>query len=435
MGKNFLCLAAMFCISVGLCAQLNESFNDGNFTVNPVWSGNVADWQVVASSDAGTGATGSNTLRLNVAAGSGATYLSTQVTGGWGPAQSWGFFVGRRSQAYTAANHVFIWLWASEANLLSASINGYRIRIGDDAGGDELVLQKIVNGAATDILVSASSLANGLTDVGFLLRVTRSSTGNWQLFTSALPSANGTGAIASDVPNAANANVLQGAVTDNTFSVFNDGYLGFVNAYGSGTAARAAQEFDQVQLSFTNNSLPVRLNNFNAASTAAGAYLRWDVLEETNVRAYEVQGSGNGIVFTTFGSIPAAGKINYGLVTAESNFYRLRIIDHDGSFTFSPVISLRIKTGGALKIIHDGGGGIRIQHPAVPGRSMLRIMNAAGRLLEERSVPPNASITTLNVAALPRGWYVVEWISPDQHTGTSSRHLNRSRLFTSFSSL
>jgi hypothetical protein len=435
MGKNFLCLAAMFCISVGLCAQLNESFSDGNFTANPAWSGNVADWQVVASSDVGTGATGSGTLRLNVAAGSGVTYLSTHVTGGWGPAQSWGFFIGRRSQAYTAANHVLIWLWASDANLLAASVNGYRIRIGDDAGGDEMVLQKVVNGTATDILVSTNAMTNGITDVGFLLRVTRSNTGAWQLFTSALPSANGTGAIASDVPNAANASVLQGAVTDNTFSAFDNGYVGFVNAYGSGTAARAAQEFDQVQLSFANNSLPVRLSNFSATSTTAGAYVRWEVLEETNVKAYEIQSSGNGTVFTAIGALPAMGRSNYELATAKSNFYRLRIIDQDGSSVFSPVVSLRIKASSALKIIYEGAGSIRVQHPQVPGQSTLRIMNAAGRLVEERSIPPNAGTTKLNIAALPRGWYLVEWMCPHQHIGVSSNHLNLSRLFTSFSSL
>lgn len=404
MGKNFLCLAAMLFISVGLCAQLNESFSDGNFTVNPAWGGNVVDWQVVAASDVGAGAAGSNTLRLSVAAGSGSTYLSTQVTGGWGMAQSWGFFVGRRAQAYTAANHVFIWLWSSEANLPAASINGYRIRIGDDAGGDEIVLQKVVNGTSTDILASANALTNGITDAGFLLRVSRSNGGAWQLYTSPLPVANGTGAIATDVPNAANANVLQGAATDNTFSVFDNGYVGFVNAYGSGAALRAAQEFDQVQLSFTNNSLPVRLNNFNATSTGNGVRLYWNVLEETNVKAYEIQSSANGILFTAAGSIEATGKKGYEFIAAKNTFYRLRIIDEDGRFSFSHIISLRIKAD-TLKIMYNGPANIRIQHPPSPAQSMLRIMNAAGKLIEERSIPPNTSITILNTGRFSSGIY------------------------------
>jgi hypothetical protein len=430
MGKNFSCLAAMLFISISLCAQLNDSFSDGNFTGNPAWGGNVADWQVVTSSDVAAGAVNSSTLRLNVATGSGSTYLSTQVTGSWGPAQAWGFFVGRRGQAYTAANHCIIWLWASEANLLSASINGYRIRIGDDAGGDDLVLQKVTNGAVTDILTSTTTLPNAITDAGFLLRVTRSNAGVWELFTSVLPTASGTGAVATDVPNAANASVPQGTVTDNTYTVLDNGYAGFANIFGSGAAARAGQEFDQVQLSFANNSLPVRLENFTAFSFDAGVRLSWDVLEETNVRAYEVQGSNNGSAFIIIGVLKAVNKKHYDFAysnTSQLQFYRLKIIDVDGSISYSNTISIRIKTAVLFKVIHAGNT-VRIEHPALPAKSVFRVVSAEGRLVKEYFILPNAIQTTLNIAALPRGWYCLTVI-----TGGHQRSL--SRLFTSLSSL
>jgi hypothetical protein len=417
MGKNVFCLAAMLFIYVGLSAQFNESFSDGNFTANPVWAGNVADWQVVASSDVAAGAVGSNTLRLNVATGSGSTYLSTQLTGSWGLGQSWAFFVGRRAQAYTAANHTFIWLWCSQANLLGATASGYRIRIGDDAGGDELVLQKVVNGVATDILTSAGSLTNGITDVGFLLRVTRSNSGFWELFTSALPSANGTGAIATGIPDAASANVLQGTVADNTFSIFDDGHFGFVNVYGSGVAARAAQEFDQVQLSFTSNTLPARLANFHATPARSGVALQWQVLEEANVQLYEVQGSSNGTVFNALGSVPASGKRQYDFAAANNRFYRLRIIDVDGSASFSPIISFNARQSAALRIVRTSAG-LRVEHPPAP-KSVLRLINTAGKLIEERSIPPNATSTTLHFARLPNGLYYISYITP-QHSITQT---------------
>lgn len=425
MGKNFLCLTAMLFLALNLCAQLNESFSDGNFTATPAWGGNVADWQIITSSDVAAGAANSNTLRLNVATGSGATYLSTQVTGSWGMGQSWGFFVGRRAQAYTAANHTLVWLWASQSNLLSASINGYRIRIGDDAGGDDIVLQKVVNGIATDILTSATVLPNGITDAGFLLRVVRSNAGAWELFTSVLPSATGTGAVATDIPNSVNASVLQGSATDKTFLVFDDGYIGFANVYGSGTAARAAQEFDQIQLSFVNSTMPVKLGNFMATSTTAGIKLRWNVLEETNVSHYEVQA---GAAFKTIDLIQADGRKEYEVIAAKNQFYRLKIVDADGSFSYSRIIALHTKETAALRVSYNmPAGTISIQHPSSPGQSMLRVINAQGKLVEERSIPPNTVNTTLSISALPRGWYVVEWIDPSQRS--------LSRLFTSFSSL
>src|SRR5688572_25890912 len=195
-------------LSLSSVAQINESFTDGDFTTDPTWTGNTANW-LLAGSDVAAGAGASSTLRLEGVTGGGTSYLSTQGLGTWAEAQVWGFFVGRRSQAYTAANFTLIWLWASEGDLTSPTIDGYRIRIGDDGGGDEIVLQRVDNGVVTTILTSSGALTNGLTDIGFLLRVTRSTTGTWEIFTSTLPVANGSGAIATDIPNSTNANVSQ----------------------------------------------------------------------------------------------------------------------------------------------------------------------------------------------------------------------------------
>jgi hypothetical protein len=418
MRKDFLCLVLMLFVFPDVPAQLNESFADGNFMADPVWSGNSADWQIITSSDVAAGAVNSNTLRLNVATGSGVTYLSTFIAGSWDMAQSWSFFVGRRGQAYTAANHALIWLWASEANLLSPTINGYRIRVGDDAGGDDIVLQRVTNGVATDIVASAAALTNGLTDIGFQLRVTRSVNGQWQLFTSVLPAVNGTGAVATDI---ADANILQATATDAAYTVFDNGYLGFVNAYGSGTTARAAQEFDQIQLSFVSATMPVKLGSFIASANGPNVKLIWDVLEETNVLNYEIQCSENGAAFTSIGCIKAEQRKAYAFIdarnTAQNRLYRLKIVDVDGSAQYSHVVSLRIKT--ELKI--TGQGRVTITHPAGPGT--LSVISMDGSVLQKLLIPPNANASVVN---LPAGCYLIVLKTP---------YRNLSRLFTNFSSL
>lgn len=43
---------------------LYDSFSDGNFTANPVWTGTTGTWTVVPDSDVLTGAVGSNIVRL-----------------------------------------------------------------------------------------------------------------------------------------------------------------------------------------------------------------------------------------------------------------------------------------------------------------------------------------------------------------------------------
>lgn len=234
---------------------LVDSFADGNFTASPVWGGTTTTWQVVASSDVAAGATNSNTLRLNVtSAVAGTQYLRTQRAATWGSSQSWSFWMGRRLQAATNANHSIVWLWANETNLTSATVDGYRVRFGDDTGDDNVVLQRVTNGVATDILTSTGTATNAVTDVGFMVRVTRSSGSLWTLYTSALPTASGVGAIASALPSAANTSVNQGSVINSTYTSFTNGYFGLMAVHSSGTNARSGAEFDQIYFDTTSTS-------------------------------------------------------------------------------------------------------------------------------------------------------------------------------------
>ena len=223
-----------------------DSFGDGEFTTNPTWTGLTSSWGIVANSDVAAGATGSNTLRLNAPAFAGTEYLSSQISP-WGTSQEWGLFWGRRFQAHTAANQQYFWLYANEANLNSSTVDGYRIAIGDDSGADEIRLQYIVDGAvSTTVITSTGTIPNGLTDIGFLIRVTRSATGDWELFTSTLPTTTGTGAVATDTPTAANTSVSQGTGTNNLLVPAANGFIGVAALHSTGASAVSAAEFDQI---------------------------------------------------------------------------------------------------------------------------------------------------------------------------------------------
>ncbi|MBI5020719.1 MAG: S8 family serine peptidase [Ignavibacteriales bacterium] len=251
-----------------------ETFADGNFTANPVWAGSTTSFQVVANSDAGAGATGSNTLRLSAAA-AGTFYLRTQRTASWGTEQSWSFWMGRRAQAATSTNYSVVWLWANEATLTSTTVDGYRILFGDNSGGDNLFLQRVTNGVATTILTSTGTVTNGITDYGFLVRVTRTTGSVWNIYTSILPTASGTGVVASTQPTAANTTVNQGSVTNSTYTVFTNGYFGFGATASSGSSARQAAEFDQLYF------------DVSATSPLSKAAVSAPVVTESNVNPTE----------------------------------------------------------------------------------------------------------------------------------------------------
>ena len=246
-----------------------EAFDDGNFTSGVVWGGSTGSWDVNSDSDAGPGATCSLTARMNVTtATAGRVYLSTAYSN-WQDAQEWSFWLGRRGQGLTAANSMAFWLYADQADLTSTSITGYRIIVGDNSGGDEIFLQRVENGAATTVLASAA-LTNGITDIGLAIRVQRTASGQWTLFTSSLAIASGGGVSAADCPSVEASN-LQGSAIDNAVALTGTGYMGVDVVHSSGASARSAVEFDNLSIATQIQAIPGCTDptacNFDALAT------------------------------------------------------------------------------------------------------------------------------------------------------------------------
>jgi hypothetical protein len=277
--------------AVASAQTLVDSFTDGDFLLNPTWTGDVANWEVAANSLAGPGATGSNTLNLNATV-AGTDYLSTQIAT-WNGGQEWGFWVGRQAgQDFTTTNQMMIWLYANEADLESPTVDGYRLLIGDNTGDDEIFLQVVTNGVGTTILTSSGSIPNLLADISFLIRVNRNNQGVFTLYTSTLPTANGTGALATDIPNITNANVNQGTVTNTTYTPAANGFLGIVAVHTGGAAALDAVEFDQVYL--TTSTTAVRLAGFGATRHKGDVLIKWQSGYEVDNLGYHIYREQNG---------------------------------------------------------------------------------------------------------------------------------------------
>jgi len=347
MKKIFLLPALLtFVISA---AQFNESFNDGNFAINPVWMGTTSEWTIVVSSDVAAGAANSNTLRLNNAGVTATDYLSTQILGTWGTiGQTWSFWWGRRAQAVTNSNRSYVWLYASEADVTSTTVDGYRVRFGDDTGDDEIVIESVINGAASSVLISSGSVPNGLTDIGFLVRVNRSSAGVFTLYTSILPTLNGTGDVATVSPTVINTPVFQGVATNNDHTDFTNGFISVAALHTSSAGPRTGAEFDQIRLEFIANApLPVNFGNVNVLEKMNGNEIRWTTYTEENTDKYEIERSADGFRFNCIGSVKAFNSISANHYSFKDdrrltgiNFYRIKSIDKDGLYNYSRIVKI-----------------------------------------------------------------------------------------------
>ncbi|HLX92568.1 MAG TPA: T9SS type A sorting domain-containing protein, partial [Puia sp.] len=101
-------------------------------------------------------------------------------------------------------------------------------------------------------------------------------------------------------------------------------------------------------------ALPVKLISF-AASNISNQYIlvSWSTSSEKDSKYFEVQRSADGLAYNAIGQVAAAGTsslIQYYTLRDNnpahgSNFYRLRIVDKDGTFGYSKVATVLFGAG------------------------------------------------------------------------------------------
>ncbi|MES2430367.1 MAG: T9SS type A sorting domain-containing protein [Bacteroidota bacterium] len=104
------------------------------------------------------------------------------------------------------------------------------------------------------------------------------------------------------------------------------------------------------QLCGIGSPLPVTLSTLKGLYANGTSRLTWSTAQEINSSYFEVEHSLDGITFTTINKINAAGnsniKVNYeftnNTVSPGSNYYRLKMIDKNGSYEYTNIIVLNV---------------------------------------------------------------------------------------------
>ncbi|MDQ6482125.1 T9SS type A sorting domain-containing protein [Dyadobacter sp. LHD-138] len=106
------------------------------------------------------------------------------------------------------------------------------------------------------------------------------------------------------------------------------------------------------------NPLPVKLVNFVARLESSVARLTWSTAQEENSDYFEVEHSPDAKHWTALGRVTATGERNvkkdyrYEHVDLNDglNYYRLRMVDKDGTFAMSSIRSLRLDNSGHVSL-------------------------------------------------------------------------------------
>lgn len=167
----------------------------------------------------------------------------------------------------------------------------------------------------------------------------------------------------------------------------------------------------------TQSVLPVTLTSFTAQKDAAGVSVNWSASREVNLNSYEVMWSANGTDFKTVSTVAASQNRNYNFIhrnPAKVNYYRLKMIDKDGSFSYSTVAMVRFEDAGNIQLTmspNPSRGQFNINMDGLSaGKYQIKIRNAIGQEVYSKVLTVSQSGFAANKvnSMLSRGSYFVQ---------------------------
>lgn len=166
--------------------------------------------------------------------------------------------------------------------------------------------------------------------------------------------------------------------------------------------------------------LPVELKSFSAKPTPQTVQLSWVSITEINLGGFEIQKSKNGETWETIKRVEAKGTSNtenFYQSTDENpynrqSFYRLKMIDLDGTFRFSKVVQVIFNNSfdENFNIFPNPTEGILTVTPVFLEEEIPMVFNILGENLSNKITLKRLSENTiqLNIENLPKGAYFLK---------------------------
>ena len=172
--------------------------------------------------------------------------------------------------------------------------------------------------------------------------------------------------------------------------------------------------------------LPVELLSFNIREENGDVHLFWETATEKNSDYFIVQRSDDGSTFEDISSINAAGysqhPLEYSFTDTQpregTQYYRLVLVDRDGSSEFSKILSVNILNPLAIDIYPNPFfNEIFVQSHTPVQQGHITIMQINGLIVKNFDVSTLSNIQKLDVSDLLPGVYIVHIsISGDERT-------------------
>ncbi len=177
----------------------------------------------------------------------------------------------------------------------------------------------------------------------------------------------------------------------------------------------------------TMAALPVTIISFSGEQQNNVVHLQWQVANEININKYQLEKSADGNNYSLLAerSAQTAGTSATYLATDESpalgyNYYRLKILDNNGKYTYSQVIKVQAGSQNSSISVYPNpitDGIIRLQFTNQPkGKYNIRLMNNLGQLIMQKQIERQEGNSTEPVNwnfNLSHGIYQLQITRPD----------------------
>ena len=180
----------------------------------------------------------------------------------------------------------------------------------------------------------------------------------------------------------------------------------------------------------TDGALPTTLLSFTARKTAGNeAAINWKVTDNSAPERFEVARSSDGVNFSVIGTEAGVErKFSYDFTDAHllsgNNYYRLRMIDKDGSVTFSNIIVVingikGVLISGLMPTIVNTQTRLSVS-ASLNGKMQLVITDASGRVIQQQVAQINMGSQNilLDATRLKAGAYQVTGYMNGEKTST-----------------
>lgn len=173
---------------------------------------------------------------------------------------------------------------------------------------------------------------------------------------------------------------------------------------------------------FGSVTLPITLIDFTAKEDAERNFLTWSTASESNSNYFRIERSNDGRTYTTIGQVNASGfsssEIKYNFTDntplAGRNYYRLAMVDKDGSFEYSKVVVVTNKKNSSidLKYINLSSGNSIVSFTISSTKyqmANLSVTDIAGRniLITGIQLQNGNNTITKNIQTTAKGIYYV----------------------------